>query len=252
MKYHYVLWASLCILQSAYALAQNPTKDTLTNKNTASLPLQHKIAKGETLYKIAKKYKKDVKTLMAYNQLPTQNIQEGQVLRIPTTTPTAPISTSTSVKYHTVQKGETLYKIADLYKISLDSLLLWNQLTSQSILSVNQQLKVSANAPLTISEKNFEKIDRKKVSYEIGKGMKIPTTSNEKVALHRTAPIGSTVTVINSANRLATKVKIIGKIPTIARNNDVIIKLSEAACKELAVVNEYFAVEVYFEKPNTQ
>ncbi len=251
MKYHYVLWASLCMLQSAFALAQNSIKDTITSKNTSSLPLQHKVAKGETLFQIAKNYKKNVKTLMQYNQLTTQNIQEGQILRIPAATPTAPISTGNLSKYHTVQQGETLYKIADLYKISLDSLLFWNQLTPQSVLAVHQQLKVSANAPLTISEKNFEKIDRKKVSYEIGKGVKIPTTSDEKVALHRTAPVGATITVINSANRLATKVKIIGKIPTIDRNNDVIIKLSEAACKELAVVNEYFAVEVYFEKPNT-
>jgi LysM repeat protein len=243
------------MLQSAFALAQNSTKDTITNKNTLLLPLQHKVAKGENLFQIAKMYKKNVKTLMQYNQLPTQNIQEGQVLRIPTSSPTPALPTTlptAPMRHHTVQQGETLFKIADLYKVPLDSLLVWNQLSLPTVLAVNQQLKLYGDTRLSVSEKSLEKIDRKKVSYEIGKGVKIPTTSDEKVALHRTAPVGAIITVINSANRLATKVKVIGKIPTIDRNNDVIIKLSEAACKELAVVNEYFEVEVYFEKPNSQ
>jgi LysM repeat protein len=234
--------------------SQNIAKDTTTKSN---LPINtlHKVAKGENLFQIAKNYKKSVKTLMQYNQLSTQNIQEGQLLRIPSASPTTTTPTTlptAPMRHHTVQQGETLFKIADLYKVPLDSLLVWNQLSLPTVLAVNQQLKLYGDTRLSVSEKSLEKIDRKKVSYEIGKGVKIPTTSDEKVALHRTAPVGTTVTVINSANRLATKVRIIGKIPTIDRNNDVIIKLSEAACKELAVVNEYFAVEVYFEKPTNQ
>jgi len=60
--------------------------------------------------------------------------------------------------------------------------------------------------------------------------------------------VGTIVLLVNPTNRIASKVKIIGKIPDIDRNKDIVIKISDAVCKELFIVNDVFAVEVICEK----
>ncbi|RNF39992.1 LysM peptidoglycan-binding domain-containing protein [Planococcus salinus] len=49
---------------------------------------------------------------------------------------------------HTVQKGDTLYRIAQTYKVSISELKQWNSLKSDSIY-INQSLKTSAGSKTT-------------------------------------------------------------------------------------------------------
>ena len=99
-----------------------------------------------------------------------------------------------------------------------------------------------------VTETMVTTMEKRKVRHEIGKGERISTNSTAKHALHRTFPIGSMVLLVNPTNRLSVQVKIIGKIPDIDTNKDILIKVSDAACKVLGIVNDRFAIELVYEK----
>lgn len=97
---------------------------------------------GDTLYSIAKKNNVSVLELVELNNLSTNTLRVGQQLRIP-------ISSNDSDKnndYNTyvVQRGDTLYKIASIYGMSVDELIKINNLSSTS-LSIGQVLNVKNN-----------------------------------------------------------------------------------------------------------
>ncbi len=65
-----------------------------------------------------------------------------------TTTPAPPARTPSTpakegVKYHTVEAGQTYYRISKMYGITINDVMAWNGLLGNSILEVGQQLAVS-------------------------------------------------------------------------------------------------------------
>ncbi len=99
---------------------------------------------GDSLYKIAEKFNTTVDELIEYNNLPTTVLQVGQVLRIP--------KVSSSNIIYTVKAGDTLYKIANTYGVSVDAIKQLNNLTS-NILSIGQRLYIPKGT--SIEETNF-------------------------------------------------------------------------------------------------
>jgi LysM repeat protein len=92
------------------------------------------VQSGDTLYSIARKLGLSVSELMEYNNLKSNILSIGQILKIPTTT-------SVNYEYYTVQKGDTLYGIAQKYNTSVDDIIKLNNL-STTVLSINQMLKI--------------------------------------------------------------------------------------------------------------
>lgn len=89
------------------------------------------IKSGDTLYSIANKYGVSVNDLMQINNLISDNLTIGQILKIPYQEATV----------YTVKNGDTLYSIARKYNISVDELKEKNNL-SNNIISVGQVLNV--------------------------------------------------------------------------------------------------------------
>lgn len=133
----------------------------------SSIQDYHKVQKGETLYSLSKKYNVSVEELISNNNLKSTNINEGQeifvgvkktistpknlqpepkqvnVEKLAETKPTTiddagnPVIID-GIKYHTVQPGETLYRLSITYKVSVETLQEWNNL-SDYILKVGQR-----------------------------------------------------------------------------------------------------------------
>ena len=108
----------------------------------------HVVKKGETLSQIAKKYHVSVSQLKKWNNMKSDNLSIGQKLTVYSSgAPMAqagnsnPVERSTTQTIHTVKSGETLAKIAQKYKCSVNDLKKWNNLKSNTI-KIGQKLKV--------------------------------------------------------------------------------------------------------------
>ncbi len=94
----------------------------------------HQILAGETLYSISRKYKVGIPELKTANPGLTNNLNPGQTLIIPElVTEGAPQEDEKKFYEHTVKAKETLYGIARKYRISIDSLGMFNPGLTENI-----------------------------------------------------------------------------------------------------------------------
>jgi len=118
---------------------------------------QHKIKKGESLNRIAARYRTDVSTLKQVNRLRGNTIRAGRSLLIPTAQkPLKHYSLSLdSRRYkglkrsgdgqryvYTIRRGDNLWDIGRHYGISVKQLCAWNGLSSKSILRPGGKLEI--------------------------------------------------------------------------------------------------------------
>ena len=66
------------------------------------------------------------------------------------------------------------------------------------------------------------------------------------LALHRTAPIGTIMRVRNEMTNLSVFVRVVGKLPNTGANNNVLLRLSQAAQEALGALDGKFRVEVSY------
>ena len=92
------------------------------------------VQSGDTLYGIARKFNTTVDEIKKLNNLTSNILQIGQILKIPTKN----IEGETT---YTVQSGDTLYGIARKYNTTVDEIKKLNNLTS-NILQIGQILKI--------------------------------------------------------------------------------------------------------------
>ena len=105
------------------------------------------VKKGDSLWSIAKKYNMTVDELKSINNLKSNLLSIGQRLKIKGSS----INTDNQNIYK-VQKGDTLYKIANMYGTTVDNLKALNNLKS-NILSIGQKLIVSSKNKIYIVQK---------------------------------------------------------------------------------------------------
>lgn len=96
------------------------------------------VQKGDSLYKIANKYGVKINDIIELNNLPTTILSINQKLLIPTELSDSIINK----KEYIVQKGDTLYSIANKFNTSVNDIKKLNNLTS-NLLSIGQKLIIS-------------------------------------------------------------------------------------------------------------
>jgi len=108
----------------------------------------HPINQGDTLSSIANRYGVSIAALKKTNNLRGSQIRAGRNLLIPVSGSVTNTnhSSNTNKLVHKVQRGDTLWSIARRYKVQLQELLSWNNISSDQILRLNQSLTVMTNA----------------------------------------------------------------------------------------------------------
>jgi membrane-bound lytic murein transglycosylase D len=119
----------------------------------------HTIQAGETIYRVSKLYNVSVDNLKQWNNLTENTVEIGQELMIMggTTkpavyaepTPTKSYSTTTvsqsnnnnNTQYHTLQPGETVFRVSKLYGVTVEEIVRWNNIKGFAV-SVGQRLVV--------------------------------------------------------------------------------------------------------------
>jgi membrane-bound lytic murein transglycosylase D len=109
----------------------------------------HVVRKGDSLWKIARRNNMDVKTLARLNGIqPGATLRTGQRLRLAGTAPTARATSTGGANVvregnqvtYTVRRGDTLYSIAKVLQVSIESLREWNSLGSSQVIRPGQKL----------------------------------------------------------------------------------------------------------------
>ncbi len=129
------------------------------------------VKSGDSLYKIAQNYDTTVAELMSLNNLTSTSLSIGQVLEIPT-------STTNFQNTYTVKSGDSLYKIAQNFNVTVDEIKQLNKLSSD-LLSIGQILEIptsSTNSQNTYTVKSGDSL------YKIAQ--KYNTTVNDLIRLN--------------------------------------------------------------------
>lgn len=121
----------------------NPAPPTRQN-----LSVTHVVKQGETLFALSRKYNVSVAQIKRWNDMgPEENLRTGQELIIETAAVTAspdvlPEENRTkSYMYHKVEAGDTLYKIAREYNVTIKELMDWNDKSDFNV-QINEVIKI--------------------------------------------------------------------------------------------------------------
>ena len=128
--------------------ANNLTSNTLKIGQVLKIPSKeiieddvYIVKSGDSLYKIAQNNNTTVDELKRLNNLTSNTLTIGQVLKLPK-------KEMTEEDTYIVKSGDSLYKIANKYNISVSELMDFNNLTNTN-LSIGQVLKIPTQAKST-------------------------------------------------------------------------------------------------------
>ena len=149
------------------------------------------VQKGDTLYSIANKLGTTVSELKKENNLTSNTLQIGEVLRIPTKE-----IYEEEENIYIVKKGDSLYSIANKYNTTVEELKRINNLTS-NILSIGQVLKLPSDKVSDIEK------EENTISYTVQKGDSLYSIARK---------YDTTIDRIKDLNNLTTNLLSIGQV----------------------------------------
>jgi LysM repeat protein len=339
LKYIF-LCLSILFFANYQVFAGNHPVDTLKQKRINGIRVKlYKVQAKDTWTSISKKNKVSVAFLMTVNG-GIDGLKTGQIINIPaeegSTAPAATPQTSgftlttpeqtkdskyLETVYHTIKKGETLFRISKQYDQTVENIKSWNNIKSND-LKIGQKLIVNhvykyrkvplikenetaakAEIPVkaapveneitkhpavvnAIEENSKPEQAQEHISVPVEKNItansidkNISTTSalskspngriikqinetgvaawimdgelnqNKYYALHRNAPVGTIVKVTNRMNGKYVFVKVVGLLPNTGDNDNLIIKISQAASNKINVLDSKFQAELSYGIP---
>lgn len=169
-----------------------PTKEIYEGEENVYI-----VQKGDTLYSIAAANNTTVDELKKTNNLTSNILSTGQLLKIPS----ALLPESTYI----VKKGDSLYSIANKYNTTVDELKRINNLTS-NILSIGQVLKLPSDKVSDIEK------EENTISYTVQKGDSLYSIARK---------YSTTIDKIKDLNNLTTNLLSIGQVLLIPTNTNL-------------------------------
>ena len=173
MKRLWIILIILPLLAGCYARSNGiPLFNSYGYRYT---PQSVEVQKGDTLYRISKRYKVPLRGIIEENNLSAPYaLNVGQILKLPTR------------QTHTVAKGETLYAISRKYSVDITSLSKINGLEAPYSLSAGQVLELpgSTVAKTASSSGGASRFSKSKVS---SNNVKAQTSTPKKLAYKSTS-----------------------------------------------------------------
>ena len=185
------------------------------------------VKKGDSLWKIANKYNTTVEKLKSANNLKTNTLSVGQKLAIPSISVSPEVSDT-----YIVQKGDSLWSIANKFNMTVSELKNLNNLTN-NLLSIGQVLKIKDSSNngkktytvqkgdslwviankygITTEElKNYNKLTSNLLS--IGQVLKIPQGKTSTENIYTVKKGDSLWTIANRYNTTVEKIKVLNNL----------------------------------------
>lgn len=216
---------------------------------------------------------------------PVEEPKKAAVTPTPATvTPSpAPAVATAPNGIHKVEAGQTLYRVAVKYGVLMADLRKWNNLTEDNLtdgqeLIVSEKagekaatvapapapkvvattvVKDSVRAKAVVAEKVVKPVEEVVVAPKVISGkrksesglaevIETDESTSKFLGLHRSAPIGALVEVLNEYNQEKIIVRVIGRIPDTSVNDDIVIKLSSRAFEKVSPNSKRFRAVVSY------
>lgn len=142
------------------------TNNSGTNPDST---INYTVKKGDSLYGIARVYKTTVQEIQNLNNLKSNTLSIGQVLKIPENYVDDSSSDLPSFINYVVKRGDSLYSIAKNYGITIDTIIKDNGLIN-NLLSIGQNLKIRTKEDIVIEECFGEDNSNSTIEYIVKKG----------------------------------------------------------------------------------
>ena len=173
-----------------------------TSPFTSSTTTTYTVKKGDSLYSIATKYNTTVNNLKSLNNLTSNTLNIGQVLKIPTTTTVGPTEVSEVITY-IVKSGDTLESIAKAYGLTQEEIINLNNLTSTT-LKQGQKLRLPIDTIELPNESESPTTNQPDIAtYTVKSGDSLYSIANK---------YGLTVSELKNLNNLTTNTLTIGQV----------------------------------------
>ncbi len=175
---------------------------------------EYKVGTSETLYSIAKRFKTNVNDIKRLNNLKSDNLREGQLLRIPDgALPPEPQQQQSP----TVTEPEKDDIIPDV--------------PVRDIEAKRYGVRETTEKGIGIWMNNLE------------------TRNNSNLALHKTAPIGTILKITNPISKSVTYAKVVGKFTDNKDTHDALVVISKSAAAYIGAVDKRFRIEITYGIP---
>lgn len=211
----------------------------------------HTVSSGETLSKIARQYKISIGDLKSRNGLKSNQVQLGQVLKVPAKdkpvvrTPEPEKSAPVQANLVKVTAGTTTVSgdpAADPKKEATPV---------QDPAPVASPARPIEEAPANLSSGSIREVNNtlgytRVVETGFAEAIEGEVNSRKHLCLHKSAPIGSILQVKNEVNGQTVYVKVIGKLPETGSNEKLIIRISRQAYEKLLASGRRFPVQVSY------
>ena len=196
---------------------QNDTTSTVSTK-------EYKVGAREYLLVIARKFNTTVEYLKILNNLKSNNLSIGQILKVP--------------NENAAKEGSEFTPSA-----SIDTPLV-NQNPINQIDSVKN---ASDRLKLAPSRYGLREINERGVASWIADDI---IDGTKMMALHKTAPIGTIMKITNTMTGKSTFAKIVGKYAENESNRDVVIVVTKAVADLIGAMDKRFQATLVYGIPN--
>ncbi len=145
---HYLLIPVASKPLAAYSQSADARLEKKQNRQRSGNKVEHIVANGESFWTISRRYGVTSRQLAAWNGMaPGDTLPVGRKLVVwthadagPATSPTAALGNTTRKVNYTVRSGDSLYLIANRFRVSVNQLVRWNNIDKNKILRPGQRL----------------------------------------------------------------------------------------------------------------
>ena len=203
-----------------------------------TVPARYTVAKGETLFGIARKFQLTPDELIRLNKLPAGGtVRVGQQL-ILSGTAEAPAAVAAAAP-----------KAAPVRPVEVEAVPV--PATPGKAPAPDKPAQVATVTPDREDDKEDRTPSRASEVLarvvEAGLGAPIEKSMTDKyLALHKTAPVGTIMQVKNQMTGQSVYVRVIGKLPETGENNNILVRVSPRALQKLGTADARFRVETSY------
>ncbi len=145
---HYLMIPVASKPLTAYSKSADARLAKTQNQKRAANKIEHVVANGESFWTIGRHYGVTTRELAAWNGMaPGDTLPVGRKLVVwtnadvaPRTSPTAALGNTTRKLNYTVRNGDSLYLIANRFRVTISQLARWNNIDENKILRPGQRL----------------------------------------------------------------------------------------------------------------